>query len=73
MKHRTLLLDALCLHFDEHISRLGVGRRLGIPKSTICALFVRFKKLGISWPLPDNMTSDKLESQLYPVRACRHA
>ncbi|NHB98674.1 IS66-like element accessory protein TnpA [Photorhabdus stackebrandtii] len=68
MKYRTLLLDALRLHFDEHLSRLDVGRRLGIPKSTICDLFVRFKKQGISWPLPDNMTSDKLESQLYPGR-----
>ncbi|MDE9534950.1 IS66-like element accessory protein TnpA [Xenorhabdus bovienii] len=68
MKYRTLLLDALRLHFDEHISRLDVGRRLGIPKSTICDLFVRFKRQGISWPLPDNMTSDKLESQLYPAR-----
>ncbi|CBJ92979.1 hypothetical protein XNC1_p0139 (plasmid) [Xenorhabdus nematophila ATCC 19061] len=68
MKYRTLLLDALRLHFDEHLSRLDVGRRLGIPKSTLCALFVRFKKLGMSWPLPDNMTADKLESQLYPAR-----
>ena len=68
MKYRTQLFDALRLHFDEHLSRLDVGRRLGIPKSTICDLFVRFKKLGISWPLPDSMTPDKLESQLYPAR-----
>ncbi|ENZ9917893.1 hypothetical protein ACFLJI_004679 [Salmonella enterica] len=52
MKYRTLLLDALRLHFDEHIPRLDVGRRFGIPKSTICDLFVRFKKQEISWPLP---------------------
>ncbi|EBC4088798.1 transposase [Salmonella enterica] len=68
MKYRTRLLDALRLHFDEHIPKLDVGRRLGIPKSTICDLFVRFKKQGISWPLPDSMTSDKLESLLYPAR-----
>lgn len=68
MKYRTLLLDALRLHFDEHLSRLDVGRRLGIPKSTICDLFVRFKKQEVSWPLPDSMTSDKLESLLYPAR-----
>ena len=68
MTYRTLLLDALRLHFDEHLSRLDVGRRLGIPKSTICDLFVRFKKQEVSWPLPDSMTSDKLESLLYPAR-----
>lgn len=65
MKYRILIFDALHLHFDEHLSRLDVGRRLGIPKSTICDLFVRFKKQGISWPLPDSMTPDKLESLLY--------
>lgn len=68
MKYRTLLFDALRLHFDEHLSRLDVGRRLGIPKSTICDLFVRFKKQGISCPLPDSMTPNKLESLLYPAR-----
>ncbi|MFZ4172384.1 IS66-like element accessory protein TnpA [Enterobacter ludwigii] len=68
MKYRTLLFDALRLHFDERLSRLDVGRRLGIPKSTICELFVRFKKLGISWPLSDSMTPDKLASLLYPAR-----
>ncbi|HHX3382660.1 TPA: IS66-like element accessory protein TnpA [Salmonella enterica] len=68
MKYRTLLFDALRLHFDEHLSRLDVGQRLGIPKSTTCALFVRTKKQGISWPLPDSITPDKLESLLYPAR-----
>lgn len=52
MKYRTLLFDALRLHFDERLSRLNVGWRLGIPKSTICELFVRSK----NWPLSDSMT-----------------
>lgn len=53
VKYRTLLLDALHLHLDVHISRAEVGRRLGIPKSTLYDLFVRFRKQRISWPLPD--------------------
>lgn len=68
VKYRTLLLQALHLHFDEHLPRLEVGRRLGIPKSTICDLFVRFRKQGVSWPLPADIASRKLESLLYPVR-----
>ncbi|ORM90355.1 IS66-like element accessory protein TnpA [Pantoea cypripedii] len=68
MKYRTLLLDALHFHFNEYVSRLEVGRRLGIPKSTICDLFVRFSKQEMSWPLPSSMTSDELESLLYPSR-----
>ncbi|MCE0799473.1 IS66-like element accessory protein TnpA [Buttiauxella sp. S04-F03] len=69
MKYRTLLLEALHLHFDEHLPRLEVGRRLGIPKSTICDLFVRFRKQGISWSLPADITPGKLESLLYPPRS----
>ena len=66
MKYRTLLPDALRLHFDEHLSRLEIGRRLGIPKSTICDFFARVAKHKISWPLPADMQPEKLESLLYP-------
>ncbi len=52
MKHRTWLLEALHLHFDENLARVEAGRRLGIPKTTVCDLFVRFRKAGLSWPLP---------------------
>jgi transposase-like protein len=69
VKYRTLLPEALHLHFDEHLPRLEVGRRLGIPKSTICDLFVRFRKQGMSWPLPADITPGKLESLLYPARS----
>lgn len=68
VKYRTLLLDALHLHLDVHVPRAEVGRRLGIPKSTIYDLFVRFRIQGIGWPLPDDMTSTKLEALLYPAR-----
>lgn len=72
MKYRALLLDALHLHFDERLPRLEVGRRLGIPKSTICDFFVRFAKHEISWPLPADMQSEKLESLLYPGKGTAH-
>ena len=44
MKHRTWLLEALRLHFKENLSRNEAGDRLGIPKSTACDLFMRFRK-----------------------------
>lgn len=68
VKYRTLLLDALHLHLDVHIPIAEVGRRLGIPKSTLYDLFVRFRKQGIGWPLPDGMTFAKLAALLYPAR-----
>lgn len=68
VKYRTLLLDALHLHLDVHIPIAEVGRRLGIPKSTLYDFFVRFRKQEIGWPLPDAMTSAKLEALVYPAR-----
>ncbi|PLC60285.1 transposase [Citrobacter sp. L55] len=72
MKYRTLLPEALRLHFDEHLPRLEVGRRLGIPKSTICDFFARFAKHEISWPLPVDMRPEKLASLLYPGKDAAH-
>lgn len=68
MTSRSWLFDALRLHFDEHLSRVEVGRRLGISKSTICVFFARFATHNISWPLPVGMTTEGLESLLYPAR-----
>ncbi|QZN96679.1 IS66-like element accessory protein TnpA [Symbiopectobacterium purcellii] len=65
VKHRTWLLEALRLHFEEKLPRIEAGRRLGIPKSTACDLFVRFRKAGLSWPLPARINARKLDKRLY--------
>ncbi|HCI5999591.1 IS66-like element accessory protein TnpA [Pantoea ananatis] len=65
MKHRTWLLEALRLHFDEKLPRIEAGRRLGIPKTTVCDLFVRFRKAGLSWPLPPRINAKNLDKRLY--------
>ncbi len=41
------------------------GRRLGITKSTVCGMFVRFRKAGLSWPLPAGMSERELDARLY--------
>ncbi len=46
MKHRTWLLEALHLHFDENLARVEAGRRLGIPKTTVCDLLFASGKPG---------------------------
>lgn len=65
MKHRTWLLEALRLHFEEKLARIEAGRRLGIPKTTVCDLFVRFRKAGLSWPLPPRINAKNLDKRLY--------
>lgn len=65
MKHRTWISEALRLHFEEHLPRIVAGRRLGVPKSTVCSLFARFRKSGLSWPLPAGMSEQELDACLY--------
>ncbi|EAN8042064.1 IS66 family insertion sequence element accessory protein TnpB, partial [Salmonella enterica] len=40
MEYRTWITEALRLHFEEHLPRIVAGRRLGVPKSTGCGMFV---------------------------------
>ncbi len=63
MKHRTWITEALRLHFEEHLPRVA-GRRLGVPKSTVCSMFVRFRR-ALSWPLPAGMSEQELDACLY--------
>ena len=65
MEYRTWITEALRLHFEEHLPRIVAGRRLGVPKSTVCGLFVRFRKAGLSWPLPAGMSERELDARLY--------
>ncbi len=71
MGHRTLLLEALRLHSDEKLPRIEAGRRLGITKTTVCDLFVRFRQAGLPWPLPTNITDKMLDKRLYQQSARR--
>ncbi len=65
MKHRKWLLEVLRLHFVEKLPRIEAGRRFGIPKTTNCDLFVRFRKAGLSWPLPPRINAKNLDKRLY--------
>ncbi|MEW3370584.1 IS66 family insertion sequence element accessory protein TnpB [Escherichia coli] len=64
MKHRTWITEALRLHFEEHLPRVVAGRRLGVPKSTVCSMFVRFRRAGLSWPLPAGMRENGINDNL---------
>ena len=66
MEYRTWITEALLLHFEEHLPRIVAGRRLGVPKSTACGMFVRFRKAGFSWPLPAGMSERELDTGVPP-------
>ncbi|MFB5751538.1 IS66 family insertion sequence element accessory protein TnpB, partial [Shigella flexneri] len=65
MEYRTWITEALRLHFEEYLPRVVAGRRLGVPKSTVCGMFVHFRNAGLSWPLPAGMSEQELDALLY--------
>ncbi|OTB75554.1 hypothetical protein AW067_26235 [Escherichia coli] len=50
-----------------NISKSGNYTNLctGSPKSTVCSMFVRFCKAGLSWPLPAGLSERELDARLY--------
>ncbi|HAW1878530.1 TPA: transposase [Escherichia coli] len=65
LTYRIWSTEALRLHFEEHLPRIVVGHCLGVPKLTVCGMFVRFRKAGLSWPLPAGMSERELDARLY--------
>ena len=58
------LRDLLRLHHDG-VSAREIGRRLGVARSTIQDNLKRAAAAGLKWPLPDDVTDDALERQLF--------
>ena len=54
----------LRLHHDG-VSAREIGRRLGVARSTIQDNLKRAAAAGLKWPLPDEVTDDALERQLF--------
>ena len=44
---------------------LWPGHRLGVTKSKDCGMFVRFRRAGLSWALPADMSEQELDACLY--------
>ena len=49
----------------EGVSAREIGRRLGVARSTVQDNLKRAVAAGLRWPLPDDVTDDALERQLF--------
>ena len=61
--------DVLRLSFSEGLSRRQVSLSLGIPFTTVSGHVKRAKAAGLSWPLPDDLDDDALETLLFRAAA----
>ena len=63
--------DILRLKFDAGLSYRDIGNCLSLGSSTVSEVVMRFTSSELSWPLPDDMSDNRLETLLYPAKATR--
>jgi transposase len=65
--------EVLGLKFVGGLPTREIARRLGVAPSTVRETLKRFAAAGLIWPLPDEMTDEVLEAQLFPVGATKQS
>lgn len=61
-----MILDVLRLRLDADLSERQTARSLGVPRTTVHDYLVRFRRSGLSWPLPPALDVVALERALFP-------
>ncbi|EMV2342107.1 IS21 family transposase [Escherichia coli] len=59
-------LKILQLKFEQHQTNRTIALTLNISPSTVSDVLSRFKNTSISWPLPESMTTQRLEVLIFP-------
>jgi transposase len=54
------------LHFEFGLSQSDIARSLKIGRATVQEMLRRFRKAGLTWPLPGDLSDTQLEEMLYP-------
>jgi DNA-binding transcriptional regulator LsrR (DeoR family) len=58
--------EVLRLYFELKLKQRQVARSANVSQSTVHEYVERFRKAGLSWPLPAEMSESDLERKLYP-------
>lgn len=58
--------ETLRLHHDSGLGQRPIARCLNISRTTVGDYLQRANMAGLSWPLPDSLTDQKLYSLLFP-------
>jgi len=65
--------DLLRLNWGCGLSNRQVAARCGVARSTVAETLSRAKAAGLSWPLPEELDDQQLETRLYPTAPSRPA
>ena len=58
--------EVLRLKFAAGLSHRAIAKSCGVSTSTVSEYVTHVKAAGLSWPLPEGMTAEQLETRLYP-------
>ena len=62
---RSWITQVLNLRFNDGLTYREIAEQLNISSSATHKMFTRFRRTGISWPLPEDYTPERLEEELY--------
>jgi transposase len=58
--------EILRLHFEQKLGQRQIARSAGVGQSTVHEYLARFQAAGLSWPLEDDWSEERLETALFP-------
>jgi len=61
-------LDIFRLKFERRMTDRQIALTLNIGRSTVNNILTRFRSLQLEWPLPDEVSLEKLDNLLMPGR-----
>jgi len=59
--------EILRLRHEAQLSYRAIARACSVSKDTVRDYLCRASEAGLSWPLPEELTEEDLERQLYPI------
>jgi len=60
------IAEVLRLKWECNLSNRAIGRSCSISHSTVAEYLRRAQEAGLSWPLPEEMSEDRLYELLFP-------
>jgi transposase len=58
--------EILRLKFEIGLTHRAIAKSCGVSTSTVSEYVTHARAAGLSWPLPDGMTSEQLQARLFP-------
>ena len=60
--------EILRLKFEVGLTHREIAQSCGVSTSTVSEYSTHAKAAGLSWPLPEGMTTEQLEAHLFPAK-----